>query len=91
MVSEVVTDRIPVPNVRCVPKTITRRIPYPVCETVTETCYRPVTRMVPVRPGGPSPTPHRPRPPRPRPALRPSLAGSAMRILIEAPPRKIAR
>ena len=50
MVSEVVTDRIPVPNVRCVPKTITRRIPYPVCENVTETCYRPVTRMVPTAP-----------------------------------------
>jgi hypothetical protein len=48
MVQEVVTDRIPIPNVRCVPKQVTRRIPYPVCEMVTETCYRPVTRMVPV-------------------------------------------
>lgn len=50
MVTEVVTDRIPITNVRCVPRTVTRRIPYPVCEMVTETCYRPVTRMVPVVP-----------------------------------------
>lgn len=50
IVREVVTEKVPVPNVRCVPRTITRRIPYPVCETVTETCYRPVTRMVPCAP-----------------------------------------
>ncbi len=50
MVSEVVTERIPITNIRCVPKQITRRIPYPVCETVAETCYRPVTRMVPCAP-----------------------------------------
>jgi hypothetical protein len=50
MVSEVVTDKIPVTTFRCVPKTVTRKIPYPVCENVTETCYRPVTRMVPVVP-----------------------------------------
>jgi hypothetical protein len=52
IVSEVVTEKVPVPNVRCVPRTITRRIPYPVCENVTETCYRPVTRMVPCAPEG---------------------------------------
>jgi hypothetical protein len=50
MTQEVVTERIPITNVRCVPKQVTRRIPYPVCEVVTETCYRPVTRMVPCAP-----------------------------------------
>jgi hypothetical protein len=50
MVSEVVTQKIPYTTFRCVPKTITRQIPIPYCETVTETCYRPVTRMVPVAP-----------------------------------------
>jgi hypothetical protein len=50
MVTEVVNEKVPVFNVRCVPKTITRQIPVPVCETVAVTCYRPVTRMVPVVP-----------------------------------------
>jgi hypothetical protein len=50
MVSEIVTEKIPVTTFRCVPKTITRQIPIPVCETVAVTCYRPVTRMVPVAP-----------------------------------------
>ncbi|WP_422922947.1 hypothetical protein [Singulisphaera sp. PoT] len=48
IVSEVVNEKIPVTTFVCVPKTITRCIPVPVCETVTETCYRPVTRTVPV-------------------------------------------
>ena len=48
IVQEVVTERIPHVTVRCVPKTVTRRIPFPVCETVEVTCYRPVTRVVPV-------------------------------------------
>lgn len=50
MVSEVVNVKIPVTTFRCVPKQVTRQIPYPVCENVTVTCYRPVTRMVPVAP-----------------------------------------
>lgn len=48
MVQEVVTDRIPVTTFHCEPRQVTRQVPYPVCETVAETCYRPVTRMVPV-------------------------------------------
>ncbi len=48
IVHEIVTDRIPVTTFHCEPKTITRQIPYPVCETVAETCYRPVKTMVPV-------------------------------------------
>ena len=48
IVQEVVTDRIPVTNFTCEPKTITRQVPHPVCETVAETCYRPVQRMVPL-------------------------------------------
>jgi hypothetical protein len=50
MVSEVVTQKIPVVSFRCVPRQITRQVPYPVCETVAVTCYRPVTRMVPIVP-----------------------------------------
>ena len=52
IVREVVNERVPVTTVRCVPKTVTRQVPVPVCETVAETCYRPVTRMVPVAPAG---------------------------------------
>lgn len=48
IVQEVVTDRIPITHIVCEPQTITRRIPYPVCETVYETCYRPVTHLVPI-------------------------------------------
>jgi YTV len=47
MVQEVVTEKIPVTRWRCEPKQVTRQVPVPVCETVAETCYRPVTRMVP--------------------------------------------
>jgi hypothetical protein len=57
MVQEVVTDRIPHTRFYCVPKQITRQIPYPVCETVAETCYRPVTRMVPIVYAAPAPAP----------------------------------
>ncbi|MHC5538733.1 hypothetical protein ACYOEI_10965 [Singulisphaera rosea] len=56
MVSEVVTDKIPVTTFRCVPRTITRQVPITTCERVVETCYRPVTRMVPVCPA-PAPVP----------------------------------
>lgn len=55
IVREVVMEKIPLTTFRCVPKTITRQIPVPVCETVTETCYRPVTRVVPVAPILPAP------------------------------------
>lgn len=55
IVSEVVNVKVPVTTFRCVPKEVTRQIPYPVCETVTETCYRPVTRMVPVVPATSTP------------------------------------
>jgi hypothetical protein len=49
MVQEVVTEkRTVVVGFQCVPKTITKKVPVMSCETVTETCYRPVTRMVPV-------------------------------------------
>ncbi|WP_435011448.1 hypothetical protein P12x_002760 [Tundrisphaera lichenicola] len=57
MVQEVVTDRIPVTTFHCEPKQITRQVPYPVCETVAVTCYRPVTRMVPVVYAAPAPAP----------------------------------
>jgi hypothetical protein len=51
MVQEVVTDRrVVVCGYRCVPKQITRMRPVPVCETVPVTCYRPMTRVVPVCP-----------------------------------------
>ena len=48
IVPEIVTDRIPVTTFHCEPKVVTRQVPRPVCETVAETCYRPVQRMVPV-------------------------------------------
>jgi YTV len=48
IVPEIVTDRIPVTTFHCEPKVVTRQIPHPVCETVAETCYRPVKTMVPV-------------------------------------------
>ena len=48
IVPEIVTDRIPVTTFHCEPKVVTRQIPRPVCETVAETCYKPVKRMVPV-------------------------------------------
>ena len=57
MVQEVVTDRIPITRFHCVPKQITRQVPYPVCETVAVTCYRPVTRMVPIVYAAPAPAP----------------------------------
>jgi hypothetical protein len=57
MVQEVVTEKIPCTKVRCVPRQVTRRIPFPVCEMVTETCYRPVSRMVPVVPVAPAVAP----------------------------------
>ena len=62
------TDRIPVITFHCVPKQITRQVPYPVCETVAETCYRPVTRMVACDPAraGPGPPPTRPQTPTPQ-------------------------
>jgi len=50
IVQEVVTDRLPIVNFRCVPKQVTRQVPVPVCETVAETSYRPMTRMVAVAP-----------------------------------------
>ncbi len=50
IVTEVVNQKIPVTTFHCVPKTIVRHVPVPVCETVAETCYRPVTRVVPVVP-----------------------------------------
>jgi len=53
VVQEMVTERIPHVTIRCVPKTITRQIPFPVCETVAETCYRAVSRVVPVVPAAP--------------------------------------
>ena len=46
MVTETVVDRMPVTTFRCEPKQVTRMVPYPVCETVAETIYRPVQRMV---------------------------------------------
>ena len=57
MVREVVTDRIPVTTFHCEPKQVTRQVPYPVCETVAETSYRPVTRMVPIVYAEPAPAP----------------------------------
>lgn len=49
MVREVITEKVPVvTGYRCVPKTITRMVPHRVCETVPVTCYKKVTRMVPV-------------------------------------------
>lgn len=48
IVPEIVTDRIPITTFHCEPKVVTRQIPHPVCETVAETCYRPVKRMVPI-------------------------------------------
>jgi len=50
MVTETVVDRVPVTTFRCEPKQVTRIVPYTVCETVAETCYRPVQRMVAVVP-----------------------------------------
>ena len=50
MVTETVVDRVPVTTFRCEPKQVTRMVPYPVCENVAETCYRPVQRMVAVVP-----------------------------------------
>lgn len=50
MVTETVVDRIPITTFHCEPKQVTRMVPYPVCETVAETCYRPVQRMVAVAP-----------------------------------------
>ncbi len=57
MVTETVVDRMPVTTFRCEPKQVTRMVPYPVCETVAETCYRPVQRMVTMVPqyAGPAP------------------------------------
>lgn len=57
MVTETVVDRIPVTTFRCEPKQVTRMVPYPVCETVAETCYRPVQRMVTVVPQYATPAP----------------------------------
>ncbi len=59
MVTETVVDRIPVTTFHCEPKQVTRMVPYPVCETVAETCYRPVQRMVTMVPqyAAPSPAP----------------------------------
>jgi hypothetical protein len=56
IVREVVTDKIPVTTFHCEPKTVTRQIPHAVCETVAETCYRPVSKMVPIL-YAPSPAP----------------------------------
>lgn len=51
MEQQVVTERRTVVcGFRCVPKQITRMRPVPVCETVPVTCYRPVTRVVPICP-----------------------------------------
>ncbi len=54
ILQEVVTDRIPVVNFRCEPKQVTRNVPFPVCETVTETRMVPVRRMVAVVYAAPS-------------------------------------
>jgi len=70
IVQEVVTDRIPIVNYRCVPKQVTRQVPVPVCETVAETCYRPVTRMVAVAPA-PAPMPYAPAPSQQGPTATP--------------------
>ena len=56
MVTETVVDRVPITTFHCEPKQITRMVPYPVCETVAETCYRPVQRMVAVQYAAPAPT-----------------------------------
>ena len=50
MVTETVIDRVPCTTFRCEPKQVTRMVPFPVCETVAETCYRPVQRMVAIAP-----------------------------------------
>jgi len=59
MVAETVVDRIPITTFRCEPRQVTRMVPYPVCETVAETVYHPVQRMVTLVPqyAAPSPTP----------------------------------
>ena len=59
MVTEIVIDRVPHTTFRCEPKQVTRMVPFPVCETVAETCYRPVQRMVAIAPAqyaAPAPT-----------------------------------
>ncbi len=51
MVQQVITERRTVVcGFRCVPKQVTKMRPIPVCETVPVTCYRPVTRIVPICP-----------------------------------------
>ncbi len=66
MVTETVIDRIPITTFRCEPKQVTRMVPYPVCETVAETVYHPVRRMVTMVPQyaapGPAPTSQGPAP-----------------------------
>jgi hypothetical protein len=48
MVQEVVNVKVPCTTWNCVPKTVTKQIPHRVCEVVPVTCYKPVSRMVPV-------------------------------------------
>ncbi len=49
MTTEFITEkRLVTVGFQCVPKTVTRQVPVKSCELVTETCYRPVKRMVPV-------------------------------------------
>ena len=59
MVTETVVDRVPITTFHCEPKQVTRMVPYPVCETVAETVYHPVQRMVTMVPqyAAPSPSP----------------------------------
>ncbi len=45
--------KFPVVTIKCVPETRTRMVPICVPEQVTTTCYRPVTRMVPIAPAVP--------------------------------------
>jgi hypothetical protein len=49
MTTELITEKkLVTVGFQCVPKTITRQVPVKSCEMVTETCYKPVRRMVPI-------------------------------------------
>lgn len=56
MTTEIVTEKkIVTVGFQCVPQTVTRQVPVKRCDLVTETCYRPVKRMVPIAYAAPAP------------------------------------